>query len=136
MGIALISLRAGDMPHTIENISTNATTLLQTSFQLEVYTQSYGPPKSWESQLWEFQDSHLGIPEQNDIWVLVSWLSTEYIIRGEGGGFPQVQAVVSLVNLCLPVVSMCTKMFQLCINQLVVWFVQVCVSNWIACQYS
>ncbi len=29
--------------------------------------------------------------------------------KGEGGVFPQVQAVVSLVSLCLPVVSPCTK---------------------------
>jgi hypothetical protein len=34
--------------------------------------QSYRPPKLRESQLWEFQDFHLGIPRQNDIWVLVS----------------------------------------------------------------
>jgi hypothetical protein len=29
--------------------------------------------------------------------------------KGEGGGFPQVQAVVSLVNLCLLVARSCTK---------------------------
>jgi len=29
--------------------------------------------------------------------------------KGEGGGFPQVQAVVSLVNPCLPVARPCTK---------------------------
>jgi hypothetical protein len=43
--------------------------------------QSYGPPKSKESLLWEFWDSHLGVPGQNDIWVLVSWLGIEYTIR-------------------------------------------------------
>ncbi len=32
-----------------------ATTFLQTSFQSKVCTQSYGPPKSQESQLWEFR---------------------------------------------------------------------------------
>jgi len=45
-------------------------------------------PQSWnpklkESQLWEFWDSHLGVPRQNDIWVLVPLLSTKYIIRGK-----------------------------------------------------
>jgi hypothetical protein len=59
---------------TIGKILTRATSLLQTSFQLEVSTQSYGPPKSRESQLWELQ---------NDIGVLVSWLGTKYIIRGK-----------------------------------------------------
>jgi hypothetical protein len=29
--------------------------------------------------------------------------------KGEGGGFPQVQAVVSPVSLCLPVVRPCIK---------------------------
>jgi hypothetical protein len=49
--------------------------------------------------------------------------------KGEGGGFPQVQAVVSLVSPCLPVAHLCTKMLQLRTNQLVVWFVQVHVSD-------
>jgi hypothetical protein len=42
--------------------------------------------------------------------------------KGEGGGFPQVRVVVSLVSLCLLVVNLCTKVFQLRTNQLVVWF--------------
>jgi hypothetical protein len=29
--------------------------------------------------------------------------------KGEGGGFPQVRAVVSLVSPCMPVVHLCTK---------------------------
>jgi hypothetical protein len=29
--------------------------------------------------------------------------------KGEVGGFPQVQAVVSLVSLCMLVVGLCTK---------------------------
>jgi hypothetical protein len=49
--------------------------------------------------------------------------------KGEGGGFPQVWALVSLVNPCFPVAHPCTKMLQVHINQLVVWFVQVCVSD-------
>jgi hypothetical protein len=43
--------------------------------------QSYGTPKSWESQFWEFQDSHLGVPGQNAIWMWASWRGTEYTIR-------------------------------------------------------
>jgi hypothetical protein len=56
--------------------------------------------------------------------------------KGEGGGFPQVWAMVNLVNLCLHVARSCTKVFQLCTNQLVVWFVKVHVSNWVVCQSS
>jgi len=56
--------------------------------------------------------------------------------KGEGGGFPQVQAMVSLVNSWLRVARPCTKMLQLRTNQLVVWFVQVRVNKWITCQSS
>jgi hypothetical protein len=36
--------------------------------------------------------------------------------KGGGGGFPQVQAVVSLVSPCLLMIHSCTKMLQLCTN--------------------
>jgi hypothetical protein len=45
--------------------------------------KSYGPPKLWESQLWEFWDSHLGVSGQNDIWALILWPGTKYTIRGK-----------------------------------------------------
>jgi hypothetical protein len=45
--------------------------------------QSYGAPKSRESELWEFWDSHLGVLGQNAIWMWASWEGTEYIIRGK-----------------------------------------------------
>jgi hypothetical protein len=50
--------------------------------------------------------------------------------KGEGGGFPQVQAMVSLMNLMslsLPVAH--PKVLKLGTNQLIVWFVQVRVTN-------
>jgi len=56
--------------------------------------------------------------------------------KGEGGGFPQVRAMVNLVSSWLPVAHPCTKMFQLRTNQLVVWFVQVRVNKWITSQSS
>jgi len=40
----------------------------------------------------------VGISGQNAIWMWASWKSIEYTIRGEGGGFPQVRAVTSLVS--------------------------------------
>jgi len=42
--------------------------------------------------------------------------------KGEGGGFPQVQVVVSLVSLSCSWLILTPKVFQLCTNQLVVWF--------------
>ncbi len=49
--------------------------------------------------------------------------------KGEGGGFLQVRAVVNLMSLCLPMRVRAPKVFQLRTNQLVIWFVQVHVSN-------
>jgi hypothetical protein len=66
--------------HIVGNFSTRAITLLQTSFQSEVCTQSYGPPKWGKPQLW---DSHLGVPKQNDISMMVLWPGTKYTIRGK-----------------------------------------------------
>jgi hypothetical protein len=43
--------------------------------------------------------------------------------KGEGGVFPQVRAVVSLVNSTCPWFALTTKVFQLCTNHLVFGFV-------------
>jgi hypothetical protein len=43
--------------------------------------------------------------------------------KREGGGFPQVQVVMSFVSLCLLMVRPCIEVLWLCTNQLVVWFV-------------
>jgi hypothetical protein len=82
-----------------------ATTLLQTSSQSMIYKQSYGVPKSQESQLWQLSGSpetkcHLdvGLVERHIIYY-----------KGEGGGFPQVRTMVSLVSSSLPVAHPCTK---------------------------
>jgi len=55
--------------------------------------------------------------------------------KGEGGGFPQVRAVVSLVCPCCSWLVLAPKVFQLCTNHLV-WV--VCKPVWVseACQHS
>jgi len=50
--------------------------------------------------------------------------------KGEGGGFPQVRAVVSFVCLCCPWFVLAPKVFQLCTNHLCVGCVQAHVSEW------
>jgi hypothetical protein len=50
--------------------------------------------------------------------------------KGEVGGFPQVYVVVSFVNPSCPWFVLTPKVLQLCANQLVFGFVQVCVSSW------
>jgi hypothetical protein len=88
-----------------------------------------GPPKSWESQLWEFRDSHLGVLRQNAIWMWASWKGTKYIIRGKVMVSPKSKLWwVLWVRVC-PWFILTPKVLQLCINQLVVWFVQICMSD-------
>jgi hypothetical protein len=85
------------------------------------------------SKFWEFQDSHLGVPGQNDIWVLAPWLSTKNIIRWKVVASPKSGPWwVLWVYVCLWFVH-APEVLWLCINQLVVWFVRVRVNNWIAC---
>jgi hypothetical protein len=54
--------------------------------------------------------------------------------KGEGGGFPQVWAVVSFVNPSCPCLILAPKVFQLCINHLVLI---LCRSMWVieTCQF-
>jgi hypothetical protein len=59
--IALISLCAGGVQHTIGKLSMRVTTLLETLSQSKVCIERYAPQKSRESQPWEFRDSHLGV---------------------------------------------------------------------------
>jgi hypothetical protein len=88
--------------------------------------KNFGIPKAlpiWESrEQWHF-----------DVGPMAN--HREYY-KGEGGGFPQVQAVMSLVSPCMHMARSYTKVLQLCTNQLVVWFVQVHMDNWLACHSS
>jgi hypothetical protein len=51
----------------------------------------------------------LRVPKQNAIWMQLSRVDAEYTIWGEGGGFPRVRAVGSLVSLKSFVVRPSTK---------------------------
>jgi hypothetical protein len=116
--------------HTVGKISTRATTLLHTLSQSKVCTQSYGAPKLQEFQLWEFWDSHLGVPGQNAIWMWALWRGTKYTIKEKVVAPPKSRPWwVLWVRICLWFV-LAPKMFKLCTNQLVVWFVQVRVNSW------
>jgi hypothetical protein len=117
--------------YIVENISTKATILLQISFQSKVCTQSYGPPKSRKSQLWEFRDSQMGVLGQNAIWMLVPWPGTKYTIRGKVVASPKFEPWWVLWVRVYPWFVLASKVFQLYTNQLVVWFVQVHVSDWL-----
>jgi hypothetical protein len=83
------------------------------------YKQSYGAPKSQESQLWEFQDSQVGDSRQSDIWMPAPWPGIEYTIRGKMVASPKSRSWwVLWVRVCMWLV-LTSKVLQLCINQLV-----------------
>jgi len=121
-GIDPISLAADGAPHTVGKFSTRATTLLETTSRSEVCSQSYGVPKLWESQPTRFRDSHQGVPGEKSHLDVSSVASHKVYYKGEGGGFPQVRAMVSLVCPCCPWFVLTPKVFQLCINHFV-WVV-------------
>jgi len=111
-----IYLSTDDMRHTIKKLLTRATTLLQTVPQSEVCSQSYGAPKSRESQLAGFRDSHSGVTGKKSHLDVSSVASHRVYYKREGGGFPQVRAVVSLVCPCCPWLILTPKVLQLCTN--------------------
>jgi hypothetical protein len=116
-----------------KKLSTKTITLLQTAPQLEVCSQSYRAPKSRESQLAGFRDSHSGVPGEKSHLDVGSVASHRIYYKGEGGGFPQVRAMVNLVCSCCPWLVLAPKVLQLCINHFV-WV--VCMLVWVneACQ--
>ncbi len=110
-------MHADGVPHTIKKLLTMAIIFFQTSLQSKVCTQSYWPPKLWESQFWEFWDSHLG----------VSWPGTEYIIRGN--------VVASLKSgrgeSCEFMFACGSSMHQKCFNYVLTNLFGLCRSMWV-----
>jgi hypothetical protein len=63
------------------------------------------------------------------MWAL--WKGIKYTIRGKVVASPKFRSWWILwVQVCSWLV-LTPKVFQLCINRLIVWFVQVCVSDWV-----
>jgi hypothetical protein len=127
-GIDPIYLATGNMRHIVGKLSTKATTLLQTASRLEVCRRSYAPSKSRESLLAGFQDSHVRVLGEKSHLDAGPVESHRVYYKGEGGGFPQVRAVVSLVCPCCPWLVLAPKVLQLCINHFV-WV--VCRPVWV-----
>ncbi len=116
LGIDLIYLAAGGVRHTIGKLLTKATTLLHTTLRSKVCLQSYGVPKLQESHLAQFRDSHSGVEREKSHLDVGSVASHRIYYKGEGGGFPQVWAVVNLVCPCCPWLVLAPKVLQLCTN--------------------
>jgi hypothetical protein len=132
-GIALIHLCAGGVPHIVEKFSTRTITLLQTSPRSEVFTKSYGPPKSQKSQFREFWDSQLGYHgTKSHLDGGPVAMHREYYKGKEVASLKFGPWRVLWVCVCSWLVH-APKLIQLCVNQLVVWYVHVYVNNWSTC---
>jgi hypothetical protein len=74
----------------------------------------------------------LGSPRKNSHLDVASVESCRVYYKGEGGGFPQIRAVVSLVCPCCPWLVLAPRVLQLCTNHFVwvvckpVWVSEVC----------
>jgi hypothetical protein len=88
--------------------------------------------KLWESRLARFRDSHAGVPGEKSHLDVGRVERSKLYYKGEGGGFPQVRAVVSLLCQCCSWLILAPKVFQLCASNLVwvvcrpVWVSEVC----------
>jgi hypothetical protein len=77
-------------------------------------------PQSWKSPNGgNFETPSNGSPGTKSHLDVAPWRGAKYNIRGEGGVFPQVRAVVSLVSPSYPWLVLTPKVLQLCTNHLV-----------------
>jgi hypothetical protein len=86
--------------HGVEKLSRRATTLVQTSLQSDLEIGRYELPKSQDSNqdsFWTVSGLQLGSPGKKSHLDVASVESCREYYKGEGGGFPRVRAVVSLV---------------------------------------
>jgi hypothetical protein len=80
-------------------------------------------------KLWGFKVPGVpGVPGEKSHLDVGPVESHKVYYKGEGGGFPQVRAVVSLVCLCCPWLVLAPKVLQLCTNHFV-WV--VCRPVWV-----
>jgi hypothetical protein len=131
-GIDPIPLCVGSVQHIVGKLSTRATTLVQTSSWSEVYTRSYNPAKLGNSQPWQFQDSHLGVPGQKTIQVPLLRSGVEYIIWGKVVASSEFGPWWVLWVWSYLWFVLASKVLQPCVNQLVCWF---CAGlfEWVSC---
>jgi len=124
-----IYLSVDNVRHTVGKLSTRATTLLKTTTRFEVCSQIYEAPKLRESQLGRFRDSHSRVSGTKSHLDVSPVKKCRVYYKGEGGSFPQVQAVVSLVCPYYQWLILAPKVLQLCTNHLV-WV--VCRPVWVS----
>ncbi len=120
------------MWYTIGKISTRATNFFKTSSQSKVCTRSYAPPKVVRVPVGGISGLPLGSYGTKSHLDVIPMERRKVYYKGKGGGFPYVQAVVSLVNRSSSWFVLAPKVLQLHTNHLVlvlcrfVWAVEAC----------
>jgi hypothetical protein len=131
--ISLNNLHVGGMSHIVDKILKRATKKISNLLQLKIYTKSYGFPKWQKSQ---FRDSWLRSHGKNDNWVQPPWPVTKNTIKKKVVACPKSESWwVIWVCVCSWLVH-APKMFKLCTNQLIIWFLHIHMNNWPTCHLS
>jgi len=116
----------------VEKISTRATTLVQTSSRSDLAVGSYELPKSRDSTRDSFgtiSGLQLGSPGKKSHLDVTSAERHKVYYMGEGGGFPQVRAVVCLVVRSARGLSQHPKVSRKC-ELTTSWFVLMQIQAW------
>jgi hypothetical protein len=100
---------ASGMPHIVGNILMRLQLCFRPCYNRKSTQELMGPQRGENLNFGNFKTYDLGVPRQNDIWVQPPWPVTGNTMRGQGGGFPQVQVMVNLVSPCMHMVYLCTK---------------------------
>jgi len=92
------------------------------------FEKNYGPPKSQESQFRKFRDSQFGSPKTK--WHLGVDLVAKHkkYYKGKVVASPKSKLWWILWICVCPWFIHAPRVLQLCINQLVIWFVQACAN--------
>ncbi len=99
---------------------------LNQKFTQEIMSLQSGKSSNFKN----FKTHNLGVLGQNHIWVQPPWPSIENTIKGKVMVSPKFRLWWVLWVCVCPWLIYAPKVFQLCTNHLVVWFVQVHMNNW------
>jgi len=113
-----IYLFADDMRHIVGKLSTRATTLLRLHLDPRFARKVMGLQSCGNLNLGDF-GTLTESPETKSHLDVGPVERCKVYYKGEGGGFPQVRAVMSLVCPCCQWLVLAPKVFQLCTNHLV-----------------
>ncbi len=118
-GIDSIFLALDNVPHTVGKFSTRTTTFFRLHLDPRSACKVMGIQSCGSPPLAQFRDSHSRVSGEKNHLDVGFVASHRVHYKGEGGGFPQVRAVVSLVCPCYPWLILAPRVLQLCTNHLV-----------------